>query len=70
MIDLADKAENYEERTAMLNTLEARLVDVNLALQKISDGNYGKCEVSGEMIEEDRLMANPAARTCKAHMNS
>ena len=33
----------------MLNTLEARLVDVNLALQKISDGNYGKCEVSGEI---------------------
>jgi RNA polymerase-binding transcription factor DksA len=50
--------------------LELRLKDINDALNKIerADGSYGKCETSGEMIEEDRLMANPAARTCKLHM--
>lgn len=67
--DAADRFEDFEERTAMVTTLQTRLTDVNLALKKIEDGTYGLCEVSGEPIEEDRLEANPAARTNKAHMN-
>ncbi len=31
-------------------------------------GTYGTCEVGAEIIEEERLEANPAARTCMAHM--
>ena len=54
----------------MTTTLQARLTDVNVALGKIENGTYGICEVSGEPIEADRLEANPAARTNKAHMNS
>jgi DnaK suppressor protein len=66
--DLADRTEDYGERTATLGVLEPRLKDVNDALQKIEDGTYGICEVCGKPIEEDRLEANPAARTCKACM--
>ncbi len=66
--DLADRAEGYEERTATLSVLEPRLKDINDALAKIEDGTYGTCEVCGKPIEEDRLEANPAARTCKACM--
>ncbi len=61
--DMADRFQGYEERTATLNTLEARLKDVNDALEKIEKGGYGICEVSGEPIDEERLRANPAART-------
>jgi len=68
--DKADRFENYEERTAMLGTLEKRLNDVEGAIKKMEEGGYGKCEVCGKSIEEDRLMANPAARTCMEHMNS
>ena len=39
------------------------------ALERIEKGTYGICEVGNEEIEEDRLNANPAARTCKAHLN-
>lgn len=67
--EVADRTEEYDERRATLATLEGRYNNIRLALKKISDGNYGICEVSGEPIEEDRLEANPAARTCKAHMN-
>ena len=67
--DVADRTEEYDERRATLATLEGRYNDVRHALKKIADGNYGICEVSQEPIEEDRLEANPAARTCKAHMN-
>lgn len=67
--DAADRFEDFEERTGMVTTLQARLSDINRAIKKIEDGTYGKCEVSGDPIEEDRLEANPAARTNKAHMN-
>ncbi len=68
--DAADRFEDFEERSSMVETLQARLTDVNAALTKIENGTYGICEVSGEPIEEDRLEANPAARTNKAHMNN
>src|SRR3989344_5330191 len=65
-VDSADSnevADNIEE-------LEIRYNDVKDALTKIEKNEYGMCEVSGEEIEEERLIANPAARTCKAHMES
>jgi RNA polymerase-binding transcription factor DksA len=68
--DAADRFEDFEERTSMVSTLQARLNDIKAALKKIENGTYGLCEVSGEPIEPDRLEANPAARTNKAHMNA
>jgi RNA polymerase-binding transcription factor DksA len=66
--DLADRAEDYEERSSTLSVLEARLTDIKVALDKIGGGKYGVCEACGNPIEEDRLGANPAARTCKGCM--
>jgi len=67
--DAADRFEDFEERSSMTKTLQSRLTDVEAALGKIEAGTYGICEVSGDPIEADRLEANPAARTNKAHMN-
>lgn len=67
--DLADRAEDYEARTALVNTLELRLKDIELALAKIETGTYGICEISGEPIELERLRANPAARTNMQNIN-
>lgn len=65
----ADRVEDWDERRATLATLETRYNNVKRALGKIETGTFGICEVSGEPIEADRLEANPAARTNKAHMN-
>jgi RNA polymerase-binding transcription factor DksA len=65
----ADIFEEMEENSATGEILCERLQDVRDALEKIDKGQYGICELSGEEIEEDRLIANPAARTCKAMMN-
>jgi len=65
----ADIHEDMRERNAISEELEVRLQNVNRALQKMEGGTYGTCEISGEKIEEDRLEANPAARTCKQHIN-
>ncbi len=67
--DAADRFEDFEERTSMLKTLQARLTDIKEALAKIDAGTFGTCEVCGKKIESDRLEANPAAPTCKEHMN-
>lgn len=67
--DFSDSIDDFETNTAILKQLETQLNDVKDALERIENGNYGVCEISGEQIEEDRLEANPAARTCKVHMN-
>lgn len=63
----ADRVEEWDERRATLAVLETRYNNIRRALQKIEDGTYGVCEVSGEQIDEDRLVAYPAARTTLAH---
>ena len=68
--DRADQMEELGNNTAILRDLENRYNDVLAALARIEDGTYGTCTVSGEPIEEDRLEADPAAATSKAHMNS
>ncbi len=65
----ADALEAFGERQALLGALKPRLHDVRLALDKIQNGEFGTCEVGGEKIEEDRLNADPAARTCKMHID-
>lgn len=65
----ADQMEGYSENNAILTDLETRYNDILAALTRLDDGSYGTCSVSGEPIEEARLEADPAANTCKAHMN-
>lgn len=67
--EVADVMEEFETNTAIVSELEKQYDDVQLALEKIEKGNYGICEISGHPIEDDRLEVNPAARTCKAHIN-
>ncbi len=66
---LADVVEEWDERAALVATLERRYNDITRALEKVNAGTFGNCEVCGAAIEPERLDANPSARTCKAHMN-
>lgn len=61
----ADEVEEYENELPMEYALETRLENINLALEKIEDGEggtYGTCESCGEKIEDERLEAEPSAR--------
>lgn len=40
------------------------LAKLNHALNRIKEGEYGKCEVCGEEIEMERLEAIPSTTTC------
>lgn len=67
--DEADVVEEWNERRATVAVLEVDYRNVRRALSKITAGTYGRCEISDEPIEENRLQVNPLARTCIAHMN-
>ncbi len=62
--------EDFENRSATLSTLEARLVEVRAALERMENGSYGISEISGKPIEVERLLANPAATTTIAEMQA
>ncbi len=66
-VDNADRTEDFEEKIARLNILEQRHTQINKALAAIEKGSYGICEVSGEKIPEDRLIAYPSATTTVEH---
>lgn len=66
--DVASAIESFDNDESSILVLETQLHEVQHALDKIEQGTYGICEVSGEEIELDRLEANPSARTSKKHL--
>jgi len=68
--DMADRFEDFEARSSMIKTLEPRLNSILRALRGLNRDSFGKCEVCKKDIEMTRLEANPAARTCKKHLEN
>src|ERR1035437_7325472 len=66
--EIAEQTEAYESNTAVLKELEIKYNEVKEALVRAHDGTFGYCIVCKKEIEDDRLEANPAAKTCKDHM--
>jgi DnaK suppressor protein len=62
--DRSDEAQTLEENQAQVAELEKSLVETDHALAKFTDGSYGKCETTGNWLDEARLVAYPAARIC------
>lgn len=60
----ADEVEEYETLLPIEQSLETKLRDVNLALEKTKNGKYGLCEKCGKQIAEERLKVMPEARFC------
>lgn len=54
----------HETVEAEIKDLQKRLVDIELALKKITKNRYGDCEKCGESIPLERLKLVPEARFC------
>jgi len=64
----AGEVEEYVSKLPVEYSLENRLRDINLALEKLKAGKYGKCEKCGKRIPGARLDVAPEARFClKCH---
>ncbi len=61
--DSASETFEREKDLSILEQLEAELVELQAALERIDAGTYGIDEVTGEPIAPERLEALPAART-------
>ena len=62
--DAADQVEEYVTLLPLEHNLELRLQSINLALEKIKKGKYGKCEKCAKNISEEKLKVYPEAKEC------
>lgn len=60
----ADEVEEYSTLLPIEYSLELKLREVNLALERIKKGKYGSCEKCQKPIEIKRLKISPEARLC------
>jgi len=60
----ADEIEEYNNLLPIEHSLELKLKNIDLALEKIKKGEYGICENCGKKTEEERLKISPEARLC------
>ena len=52
------------QRTISAGQLHQLSLDIDRALAKLDDGNYGICDACGEAIAQERLEALPWATLC------
>ena len=70
--NFADSSQVTAERgeaEALAGQLRESLDEVALALARLENGSYGRCEVCGVAIQSARLEAMPATRYCINHAN-
>ncbi len=60
----AAEVATYGDNLTLERTLESALRDVNAALKRIEEGNYGICKYCGKPIDPKRLEARPASSAC------
>ena len=62
--DNAAEIATYSDQLSLESELEEMIGNIDMALKKIDNGTYGKCEVCGQDIGDERLQALPTARLC------
>ena len=65
--DIATEVFEREKYRGLLTQVEGELADVERALARLEAGQYGRCEVCGAEIPDERLEEIPAARYCLKH---
>jgi RNA polymerase-binding transcription factor DksA len=53
-----------QHATALLSRARHHLAEVEAAMIRLADGEYGSCVGCGELIDAARLAARPTATTC------
>ena len=64
--DIADIESRIDRDSYIINQLTQKLRDIDVALQKIIDKQYGFCEDCNAQVRKERLKVIPYARCCKS----
>jgi len=62
--DTGTKTFEREQEISLANTILERVTQVERALERLDEGNYGWCERCGSPIPVERLAAFPSATLC------
>jgi DnaK suppressor protein len=62
--DTGTKTFEREQEITLANTLLERITQVERAIDRVGEGNYGWCERCGNAIPVERLAAFPSATLC------
>lgn len=54
------------EQVQVHGSMQAKLAEITRAQQKVDDGTYGRCDVCGSAIGDERLEHLPSATRCVA----
>lgn len=58
------------EAELSVNTITVQRQRVQDALERLDGGGYGRCEVCGREIDDERLEARPEVSTCREHADT
>lgn len=62
--DTGTKTFEREQEISLANNLLERITQVERAIDRLGEGNYGWCEKCGDAIPVERLAAFPSATLC------
>ena len=62
--DVGSASFERDQEMVIVNNARDMLVQSQHALERIADGTYGQCEICGNPIGKNRLMAFPRATLC------
>jgi RNA polymerase-binding transcription factor DksA len=65
--DVATETFERERGLTLLEDVDGEIADVRRALVRVGRGLYGRCDVCGGQIPDERLAAVPATRFCLDH---
>ncbi len=63
-LDTAARGTPLRVLESLRNAQQQEITELDAALRRIEDGNYGTCEVCGGAVGRQRLRAIPEARYC------
>lgn len=67
--ELEQSLKNKQKNDWLAVILAAELRDVETAINKLEQGNYGQCEISGELLPEELLHMIPTLKSLKDSEN-
>lgn len=68
--DYGSEVTTTMEADLSVHTVEEQRRRVVEAIERLDEGDYGRCAVCGREIDDERLEARPEAVTCREHADS